>query len=79
MRIGATRGVVMKTRIIPATDVLAAHEQAALEIGELRRKGIPCHLEDRADRSGHHVDVVCESASRARGEKRHAERGGNFS
>jgi hypothetical protein len=69
----------MKTRIMPATDVLAAHEQAALEIGELRRKGIPCHLEDRADRSGHHVDVVREPALRQSGKQRHSEGGGKFS
>ena len=69
----------MRTRIIPAADVLAAHEQAALEIGELRRRGIPCHLEDRADRSGHHVDVVREPAWRPRGKPRRAEGGGNFS
>jgi len=60
MRIGATRRVPMRTRIIPAADVLAAHEQAALEIGELRRKGIHCHLEEHMDRSGPHVDVVRE-------------------
>jgi hypothetical protein len=45
---------------IPAMDVLVAHEQAALEVGELRRRGIHCHLEDHADESGHHVDVVRE-------------------
>jgi hypothetical protein len=61
MRIGATRGVAMRTRIIPAADVLAAHEQAALEIGELRRKGIHCHLEENAGGDGPHVDVVRDS------------------
>jgi hypothetical protein len=48
----------MQPRTIPAPDVLVAHEQAALAIGELRRKGIHCHLEEHADRSGHHVEVV---------------------
>lgn len=48
----------MRTRIIPATDVLAAHEQAAIEIGELRRKGIRCHVEEHAGRDGPQVDVV---------------------
>ena len=41
-------------------DVLVAHEQAAMEVGELRRRGIHCHLEEHADESGHHVDVVRE-------------------
>ena len=50
----------MRTMSIPAMDVLVAHEQAALEVGELRRRGIHCHLEDHADESGHHVDVVRE-------------------
>ncbi|MEK7949441.1 hypothetical protein [Luteolibacter soli] len=51
----------MTTRSIPAADVLAAHEQAALEIGELRRKGVHCHLEEKAGRDGPHVDVVRDS------------------
>lgn len=59
--IGATRRVAMRTRITPATDVLAAHEQAALEIGELRRKGIHCHVEEHAGRDGPQVDVVRDS------------------
>jgi hypothetical protein len=67
------------TSIMPATDVLAAHERAALEISELRRRGIHCHLEDRADRSGHHVDVVREPVSKARGNKGRVEEDGNFS
>jgi hypothetical protein len=53
----------MKTTIIPADDVLAAHERAAMEISELRRKGVPCHLEERADSTGHRIDVVRDSAS----------------
>lgn len=48
----------MTTKIIPSGDVLAAHEQAAARITELRRKGIPCHLEENTDRSGCHIDVV---------------------
>jgi hypothetical protein len=69
----------MITRCIPAADVLAAHEQAALEIGVLRRKGVHCHLEEHADRSGHHVDVVLEPIFREP-EKRHGGgRRGNFS
>ena len=63
MQIGATRGVAMKTRIIPAADVLAAHEQAALEISELRRKGIHCHLEEHPGRDGPQIDVVRDSQS----------------
>jgi len=51
----------MRTRITPVTDVLAAHEQAALEIGELRRKGIHCHVEEHAGRDGPQVDVVRDS------------------
>ncbi len=47
----------MKTRI-PAPDTLAAYERAAEEIGELRRKGIPCHLEEHGDPGGHCIDVI---------------------
>jgi hypothetical protein len=50
------------TTVIPPGDTLATHEQAAKEILELRRKGVPCHLEDHSDRSGHRVDVVREAA-----------------
>jgi len=50
------------TTVIPPGDVLAAHEMAAKEILELRRKGVPCHLEDHSDRRGHRVDVVREAA-----------------
>jgi hypothetical protein len=49
------------TTVIPPGDVLATHELAAKEILELRRKGVPCHLEDHSDRSGHRVDVVREA------------------
>ncbi|RYD67364.1 MAG: hypothetical protein EOP83_02965 [Verrucomicrobiaceae bacterium] len=55
----------MRTRIIPAADVLAAHEQAALEVGELRRKGIHCHVEEHAGREGPQVDVVQDSQPEA--------------
>ena len=48
----------MRTRSIPATDVLVAYEQAAHEISELRRRGIPCHLEEHADPGGPRIDVV---------------------
>lgn len=58
VRIGATHGVAMTTRTIPAADVLVAHEQAALEVGELRRKGIHCHLEEHAGPTGCRVEVV---------------------
>lgn len=53
------------TTVIPPGDVLAAHEMAAKEILELRRKGVPCHLEDHSDRSGHRVDVVQEAPDSA--------------
>ncbi len=62
----------MRTMCIPTTDVLVAHEQAALEIRELRRKGIHCHLEDHADQSGHHVEVVLEQVF-GQPERRHGE------
>jgi hypothetical protein len=48
------------TTVIPPGDSLVTHELAAKEILELRRKGVPCHLEDRSDSSGHRVDVVRE-------------------
>lgn len=64
----------MRTMSIPATDVLVAHEQAAMEIGELRRRGIHCHLEEHTDRGGHHLNVVREAVSdqleKLRGERR---------
>lgn len=62
----------MKTKTIPAENVLAAHEQAAAEIGELRRKGKPCHLEEHVDDGGHHVDVI-EDRGEKRESARHAE------
>ena len=49
------------TPVIPPGDLLATHELAAKEILELRRRGVPCHLEDHSDRSGHRVDVVREA------------------
>lgn len=49
------------TTVIPPADQMAAHEMAAKEILDLRRKGVPCHLEEHSDRSGHRVDVVREA------------------
>lgn len=49
------------TPVIPPGDLLATHELAAKEILELRRRGVPCHLEDHSDLSGHRVDVVREA------------------
>lgn len=48
----------MKNKVIPSVETLTAHEQAAAAITELRRKGIPCHLEDHPDRTGHHVEII---------------------
>lgn len=45
---------------IPAQEMLAAHEQAAAEITELRRKGIHCHIEDHTNSGGHCLDVVVD-------------------
>ena len=56
-------------------DMLVAHEQAAMEIGELRRKGIHCHLEDHADESGHHVEVVREAVTACAGEREDGDAG----
>ncbi len=50
----------MKDKIIPAPEILAAHEQAAAEITELRRKGIHCHIEDHVAAGGHCLDVVVD-------------------
>lgn len=50
----------MNQRIVPAPETIAAHEQAAAEITELRRKGIHCHLEENAHEGGHCVDVVMD-------------------
>jgi hypothetical protein len=48
----------MNEKIIPSADTLAAHEQAAAEITELRRKGIHCHIEEHSHTLGHHLGVV---------------------
>ena len=48
----------MNEKIIPAADNLAAHELAAAEITELRKKGIHCHIEEHGHSHGHHLDVV---------------------
>lgn len=48
----------MNEKVIPAADNLAAHEQAAAEITELRKKGIHCHIEEHCHTHGHHVNVV---------------------
>lgn len=50
----------MNERIIPAPETISAHEQAAAEITELRKKGIHCHLEDTTHEGGHCVDVVMD-------------------
>lgn len=50
----------MNERIVSAPETLAAHEQAAAEITELRRKGIRCHLEEHLREGGHSVDVVVD-------------------
>jgi hypothetical protein len=50
----------MNERIIPAPETISAHEQAAAEITELRRKGIHCHLEESNHQGGHCVDVVMD-------------------
>ena len=55
-------GPTMKTNsVITPGDLLATHELAAKQILELRRKGVPCHLEDHSDSNGHRVDVVREA------------------
>jgi hypothetical protein len=56
------------TTVIPASDVLAAHELAALEISELRRKGVQCHLEEHADAFGRRIDIVREPPHPADGD-----------
>lgn len=52
----------MRTFTIPAPDSLATHEEAAREIGELRRKGVHCHLEEQSGPTGHRIEVVRETA-----------------
>ena len=47
-----------KKKTIPMDDPKAAYEKAANEIRELRRKGIPCHLEDESDGRKNYVDVM---------------------
>jgi hypothetical protein len=47
---------------IPMDDVLQSYRQAALRIAELRRKGIPCHLEKKANENGHYLRIVPKSA-----------------
>lgn len=52
------RVVGMAEKFDPSPIELAEHERAALEVSRLRRKGIPCHLENHADGPQSHVDVV---------------------
>ncbi|WP_035612594.1 hypothetical protein [Haloferula sp. BvORR071] len=49
-----------KDTLIPAREILAAHEQAAAEVTQLRRKGIHCHIEEHAAPGGHCLDVVVD-------------------
>lgn len=51
-------GLAMKNIIVPSVESLAAHEEAAAEITQLRRRGVPCHLEDHPNRNGHHIEIV---------------------
>ena len=48
----------MNSKLIPSSENLMAHEQAAEKITRLRKKGIPCHLEDHPERGGHRVEIV---------------------
>lgn len=58
----------MRTFTIPAPDLLATHEEAAREVGELRRKGVRCHLEEQSGPTGHRIEVVREAAGDESGE-----------
>lgn len=61
----------MNGTILPMNDPLAAYRQAALEIRELRRKGIRCHLEQHHSMAGPFLEIVEDrpSSSRALREK----------
>lgn len=48
----------MASRIEFSLAELAEHERAAEELARLRRKGIPCHLENHPEGSQSHVNVV---------------------
>ena len=63
------KDVAMKEKSIPAPESLAAHEQAAAKITELRRKGIHCHLEDRPSEGGPCIDVMVDPQGPAGEEK----------
>ena len=48
----------MAEKFGPSLAELAEHERAAIEVTRLRRKGIPCHMENHPDGTQSHVDVV---------------------
>ena len=48
----------MAEKFGPSLSELAEYERAAMEVTRLRRKGIPCHMENHPDGTQCHVDVV---------------------
>jgi len=61
------KGNLVIAMTIPMTDVLSSYRQAALRIRDLRRKGIACHLEQKAHPAGPYLEIVCD---KPRGERR---------
>jgi hypothetical protein len=45
---------------MPSPEEITQHEHAASFIMELRRRGVPCHVEKHSGAAGEHVDVVVD-------------------
>jgi hypothetical protein len=50
--------------IIPAAEPLAAHEEAAVRIAGLRRKGVHCHLQQGTEGPGPSLEIVPDPPGR---------------
>jgi hypothetical protein len=50
----------MSRIIVPITDPFSSHRLAALRVQELRRKGVHCHIQGKADEKGHYLEVMLD-------------------
>jgi len=45
---------------MPSPEEITKHEHAAGFVIELRRRGVPCHVEKHSGTAGGHVDVIVD-------------------
>jgi hypothetical protein len=45
---------------MPSPEEIAKHETAAGFVIELRRRGVPCHVQKRSTSHGEYVDVIID-------------------